>query len=222
MDALDWMGSAMRAARAQLDVATQNLANVSSDGYRRAAAEVALTPGGLVTTSRPTHEQGPIRTTGRPFDLALLGDGEFRVGDTKPRGGTTPHDGAFTTRDGTFATRDGAFTTRDGAFTRDREGWLVDDRGRRLHGSHGALRVSADAKIETDGIVRDHGRVVDRIPLPPGTHILAGALETSTVNAIGETLTILTAQRAFETAQKTMLAIDATREKAANDILRVQ
>jgi flagellar basal body rod protein FlgG len=42
------------------------------------------------------------------------------------------------------------------------------------------------------------------------------------VNAIGETLAILTAQRAFETAQKTLLAIDATREKAANDVVRVR
>jgi flagellar basal body rod protein FlgG len=202
MDAMDWMGSAMRAARAQLDVATQNLANVSSDGYRRAAADVRLTSGGLVTTSSATHEQGPVRTTGRAFDFALLGEGGFRVGDV--------------------TSRDGAVTTRSGAFTRDRDGWLVDDRGRRLNGTHGPLRVSEDAKIEADGAVRDRGRIVERIPLPPGTHILAGALETSTVNAIGETLTILTAQRAFETAQKTMLAIDATRQKAANDILRVQ
>ena len=209
MDALDWMGSAMRAARAQLDVATQNLANISSDGYRRASADVTLTAGGLVTTSRPTHEQGPVRTTGRPFDLALLGEGTFRVADATSRGGG-------------FVVRNGAFTTRNGAFTRDRDGWLVDDRGRRLHGVHGPLRVSENAKIEADGTVRDHGRIVDRIPLPSGTHLLAGALETSTVNAIGETLTVLTAQRAFETAQKTLLAIDATREKAANDVVRVQ
>ncbi len=195
MDALDWMGSAMRAARAQLDVATQNLANVSSDGFRRVAAEVTLTARGLVAAGRPTDEQGAVRSSGRPFDLALLGEGAFRVGDA---------------------------ATRAGAFTRDRDGWLVDDRGRRLHGARGPLRVSAEAKVEADGTVRDRGRVVDRIPLPRGTHVLAGALETSTVNAIGETLTILTAQRAFETAQKTLLAIDATREKRANDIARVQ
>ena len=73
--------------------------------------------------------------------------------------------------------------------------------------------MSEHAKIDADGTVRDGGRVVDRIPLPPGTHLLAGALETSTVNPIGETLAILTAQRAFETAQKTLLAIDATRDK---------
>jgi flagellar basal body rod protein FlgG len=76
--------------------------------------------------------------------------------------------------------------------------------------------------VDADGLVHDGGRIVDRIPLPPGTHLQAGALEASSVNAIDETLAILTSQRAFETAQKTLLAIDATREKAANEIGRVQ
>jgi flagellar basal body rod protein FlgG len=195
MDGLDWTASAMRAARAQLDIATHNLANAATDGYRKSAAAVALTERGLTVASHATREQGAVRTTGRAFDLALLGDGAFRAGDT---------------------------TTRSGAFTRDRAGLLVDDRGRTLHGAHGALRVSEHATIDRDGAVRDGGRVVDRIPLPAGTHVLAGALETSTVNPIGETLAILTAQRAFETAQKTLLAIDATRDKAANDVVRVR
>jgi flagellar basal body rod protein FlgG len=195
MDGLDWTASAMRAARAQLDIATHNLANASTDGYRKSAAAVALTARGLTVRSRATHEQGAVRTTGRAFDLALLGEGAFRVGDT---------------------------TTRSGAFTRDSAGWLVDDRGRRLHGARGALCVSERATIDADGNVRDGGRIVGRIPLPRGTHLLSGALETSTVNPIGETLAILEAQRAFETAQKTMLAIDATRDKAANDVVRVR
>jgi flagellar basal body rod protein FlgG len=195
MDGLDWTASAMRAARAQLDIATHNLANASTDGYRKSAAAVALTERGLMVATHATHDQGAVRTTGRAFDLALLGDGAFRVGDG---------------------------TTRSGAFSRDRDGFVVDDRGRGLCGEHGPLRVSEHAKIDADGTVRDGGRVVDRIPLPPGTHLLAGALETSTVNPIGETLAILTAQRAFETAQKTLLAIDATRDKAANDVVRVR
>ena len=185
----------MRAARAQLDLATHNLANASSDGFRKTVAQVALTARGLTVGERATHEQGGVRTTGRPFDLALLGEGVFQVGDT---------------------------TTRGGAFTRTREGLLVDDRGRALHGEHGLLRVSAAATIAPDGSVHDRGRIVDRIPLRPGTQLLPGALETSTVNAIDETLAILQAQRAFETAQKTLSAIDATREKAANDVVRVQ
>jgi flagellar basal body rod protein FlgG len=195
MDGQHWMASAMRAARSQLDIATHNLANASTDGFRRAIGTTAITDRGLAVSERTVHEQGAVHTTGRRFDLALLGDGAFRVGDT---------------------------ATREGAFTRDRDGFLIDDRGRRLHGAHGTLRVSEDATIAADGSVHDGSRVVDRIPLRPGTHLLAGALETSTVNPVGETLAILTAQRAFETAQKTLAAIDATREKAANDVVRVR
>jgi flagellar basal body rod protein FlgG len=195
MNGLDWSASAMRAARAQLDVATHNLANAVSDGFQRLATRVSLGSGGLAVRAEASSEQGAIRMTNRPFDLALLGPGAFRVGE-------------------------GA--TRNGAFTRDREGWIVDDRRRRLHGVCGGLRVSAAATVAADGSVRDGGRIVDRIPLPAGTHLQSGALETSTVNPIGETLAILTAQRAFETAQKTMLAIDGTREKAANDVVRLK
>lgn len=189
------MASAMRAARAQLDIATHNLANASTDGFRRAIATTRLGAAGVAVSTRTTHEQGAVRTTGRRFDLALLGEGSFRVGTV---------------------------ATREGAFTRNRDGFLIDDRGRTLRGLHGALRVSEDATIASDGTVHDRGRIVDRLPLPPGTKILAGALETSTVNAIGETLSILTAQRAFETAQRALLAIDGAREKAANDVVRVQ
>ncbi|MEA2718335.1 MAG: flagellar basal-body rod protein FlgF [Candidatus Eremiobacteraeota bacterium] len=195
MDAKNWMASAMRAARSQLDIATHNLANASTDGFRREVGATSIGAHGLVVSERTVHEQGAVRTTGRTFDLALLGDGAFRVGGA---------------------------TTREGAFTRDHDGFLTDDRGRRLYGAQGALRVSEDATIASDGSVHDHGRIVDRIPLRAGTHLLAGALETSTVNPVSETLAILTAQRAFETAQKTLLAIDATREKAANDVVRVR
>jgi flagellar basal body rod protein FlgG len=189
------MGSAMRAARAQLEIATHNLANVSSDGYRKAAATIALTGRGLAVAQRTLPDQGGIRTTGRALDLALLGEGAFRVGEG---------------------------TTRSGAFTRDKDGWLVDDHGRRLRGACGPGRVSAEVRIAPDGTVHDRGRIVDRLPLPPGTHVQAGALESSAVNAVDETLAILTAQRAFETAQKTLVAIDATRQKAVNDVVRLK
>lgn len=189
------MASAMRAARDQLEIATQNLANVSTGGFRKAIADVTLSPRGLSVAASSSVDQGGLTQTGRPFDLALLGPGTLRVGET---------------------------TTRDGAFSRDRNGWLVDDHGRRLRGACGALRVSADARIEADGRVRDRGRVIDRIPLPAGTTIQTGALESSTVNAVDETLAILNAQRSFETAQKTLVAIDATRQKAANDVVRLQ
>jgi flagellar basal-body rod protein FlgG len=189
------MASAMRAARTQLELATHNLANAGSDGFRRARAAVTLGPRGLATRVTTAPEQGGIRETGRRFDLALLGPGAFRVG---------------------------AEATRNGAFVRDRDGWLTDDRGRRLMGADGPLRVPAEATVARDGTIRDGERAVGRIPLPAGTAVRARPLEASNVDAIGETLAILTAQRAFETAQKTLVAIDETRQKAVSDVVRLK
>jgi flagellar basal body rod protein FlgG len=195
MDGMTWMASAMRAAQAHLDTATQNLANVATDGFRRVRSAVDLTARGLVAREVPDPAQGGIRQTGRAFDLALLGPGSFAVAGAR---------------------------TRDGSFILDRDGWLTDRQGRRVLGAHGPLRLSEDATIAPDGTVHDGGRLVDRLPLPPGTRIRSGALEASSVDAIGESLAILSAQRAFETAQKTLVAIDQTREKAVNDVVRLK
>jgi flagellar basal-body rod protein FlgG len=190
---MTWMASAMRAAQSQLETATHNLANVASDGFRRVRSSLALTERGLVAREVPAAEQGGIRETGRALDLALLGPGSFHVGPVR---------------------------TRDGAFVRDRYGFIADQQGRRLQGQLGPIRVSDRATIEADGAVRDGARIVDRLPLPAGTTVRSGALESSGVDAITETLSILTAQRAFETAQKTLVAIDQTRQKAVNEVIR--
>jgi flagellar basal-body rod protein FlgG len=192
---MQWMASAMRAARAQLETATHNLANVSSAGYRRAASRLDLTDRGLVASETHAFAQGAIRHTGRALDLALLGPGQFHVG---------------------------AGATRNGAFVTDRDGWLTDDRGRRVMGMRGPIAIDAQTTIAPDGDVRSNGRSVNRIALPPGTRLQSGALETSNVDAIGETLAILNAQRAFETAQKVLVAIDDTRQKAVNDVVRLK
>jgi flagellar hook protein FlgE len=186
MDGMTWMASAMRAAQAQLETATHNLANAATDGFRRVQSSLVMTPAGLMARESRGRAQGGIRETGRELDLALLGPGAFRAGGT---------------------------ITRNGAFERDRDGYLADQQGRRVEGIHGAIRVPEGAPI---------GRVIDQLPLPRGTTVRSGALEMSSVDSIGETLAILTAQRAFETAQKTLGAIDQTREKAVNDVVRLK
>ena len=91
-----------------------------------------------------------------------------------------------------------------------------------MQGLAGPIRLSERAVIAADGAIRDGDRIVARLPLPAGTSVRSGALESSSVDAIGETLAVLTAQRAFETAQKTLVAIDQTREKAVNDVVRLK
>ena len=173
----------MRSARARLEIAAQNLANASTDGFRRSVARVSLTSSGLAVRRFSSFEQGALRHTGRSLDLAIVGEGAFVVGG-KP--------------------------TRDGAFVRDAHGFLADDHGTRVQGSHGFVRVAPD------------GTLLDRIPLPYRSQIVSGALESPNVNAVGEMVDVLDAQRAFETAQKALGAIDETRAKAVNELARLR
>jgi flagellar basal-body rod protein FlgF len=202
MDGIAWAGSAMVAARTRLEIATQNLANVSTDGFARIAARGRLTSAGVTVAGRPdARAHGALRRTGRDFDLAIVGPGAFLVAGA----------------DGRTA------ATRAGAFTRDRDGSLRDAAGRTLMAGNRALRVPEGARIDARGnVVRAEGSTIARIPLPPGSAIQAGFLEGASVDAIHEMIDVLSAQRSFESAQKVVTAIDRAREKSASDVARVK
>ncbi|MDP9018396.1 MAG: flagellar basal body protein [Candidatus Eremiobacteraeota bacterium] len=200
MDGIGWATSAMLSARSRLDIASDNLANAGSDGFRRHLARGLFDGAGSHVVPTASGEQGALRRTGRPFDLALAGAGDFVVVDAR----------GFTSR------------TRNGSFSRDRFGALSDDAGRRLQGRHGALLVPEGATIALDGTVRKGGLAIDRIALPSGTTVRSGFLESSNVNAIAEMIDMLGAQRSFESAQKVVTAIDATNQKASNELARLK
>jgi flagellar basal-body rod protein FlgG len=199
MDGIALMATAMRAARARLDVSAANLANVSTDGFRKHVANVTLGPAGLVATSHGDAEQGPLHRTGRAFDLAVAGPGSFVLRDAAGR----------------------VVSARSGSFGRDAFGRLADERGRVVLGSRGALVVGADATIDAHGVVREAGATVGAMRLAPGTLVQSGFLEGANVDAIHEMVEVLDAQRAFETAQKTLSAIDEARQKDSNDVGRL-
>jgi flagellar hook-basal body protein len=200
MDGIAWAASAMNAARTRLDVAAENLANGSTDGFRKSDVRGFLTANGVAMERIRSAKQGPLRRTGRPYDLAIVGSGTFRVRDAAGH----------------------VSATRSGAFTRDRFFRLVDDAGRVLLGSRGPVCVPDGAAIAADGTVSRNGAVLNRIALPYGSHIQTGFLESSNVDAIGEMIDVLSAQRSFETAQKVLSAIDQARERANTQVAQLK
>jgi flagellar basal-body rod protein FlgF len=196
MDGIELMASAMHAAKTRLDVCAANLANVSTDGFRRSVAHSAFTQAGIASWTRP----GSLRRTGRSFDLAVAGEGAFVVRDRAGR----------------------LVRERSTSFERDARGHLVDEHKRLLMGTRGPLVASADLTIDDRGEAREAGRVVDCVRLVPGTAVQSGFLEGADVDAIHEMVAVLEAQRAFETAQKTLSAIDDVRTKSASEISRVK
>lgn len=154
----------MSAAQARLEIAAENLANGSSDGFRRSVARGSLQRNGVRVTPGRDDEQGALRHTGRQFDRAIAGRGTFVLRDSAGR----------------------IVETRNGAFTRDRFGHLRDDLG----------------------------RVLVKTSLAKGSSVRSGFLESSNVDAAGEMVDVLEAERSFEAAQKVLTAIDQTRERA--------
>jgi flagellar basal-body rod protein FlgG len=200
MNGIELMATAMHAAQARLDVSAANLANVSSVGFHKHVARTVLTGNGLAVRSAVESSQGPLRRTERPFDLAVAGRGSLFVLDGSGH----------------------SVASRGGSFVRDAVGHLVDQNGRKLLGAHGVLRVSADATIDSRGYVTDAGRERGRLKTLPGTEVQTGFLETANVDAVHEMIDVLGAQRAFETAQKTLSALDEERQKDVDDVARVK
>lgn len=141
MDGIAWAGSAMAAAQSRLDIATGNLANVSTGGFEPLVARGSLHASGVSIAAERGGRHAALRPTGRDLDWAIVGDGAFVVRD----------------RNGTLV------PTRNGAFVRERDGSLSDALGRTLvrtdlpRGSvvrHGYLETSgADAISEMIDIV---------------------------------------------------------------------
>lgn len=103
--------SGLQAAQRRSEVSANNLANVSTPGFKaQRALQSDLRTGGTQVKSIDTlNTPGPILRTGNRLDLAVAGEGYFQV------------------RDG-----DGVAYTRDGGFHLDADGQIVDAGGRRL------------------------------------------------------------------------------------------
>jgi flagellar basal-body rod protein FlgF len=200
MDGIHLMATAMHAAQAKLDVSATNLANVSSDGFHERVARARLGPSGLVVSTGRDDSQAPLRHTGRALDVAVAGGGSFWARDAGGR----------------------LVALRAASLELNARGELTDDRGRAVVGTTGAIVASADAEIDSQGIVRDAGRAVGRIALAHGASLQSGFLEGTSVDGMHEMVEILSAERGFETAQKTLSALDEQRQKDADDVARVK
>jgi len=200
MDGIELMASAMHAARTRLDIAASNLANVSTDGFQRRLAHARLTSRGIEISSAADSSQGALRHTDRTFDLAAVGGSGLRV--RTPQGEVV--------------------WARSGSFERDANGHWSDAHGRMLLDENGPLRASADARIDQSGGLWENGAQTARLAHDLGGTVQSGFLVAPNVDAVREMVDVLAAQRAFETAQKALSAIDDVRSKDSSDVARVK
>jgi flagellar basal-body rod protein FlgG len=210
----------MSAQQEQLNAISNDLANVSTSGYkaeRVAFSDLLYNPvnmAGTVSTDGSgasakvigrSNTQGSIQETGEPLDLAIEGEGYFEV--TRANGQKA--------------------LTRDGTFGVDASGTIVNSEGNRLNPPIKLpVGVSAsEVSIGPDGTVTAGTRKLGQIKLVTVTspeHLLAdgggeftataasgkphpatgrihqGALEASNVNMASEMALMVSTQRAYQ------------------------
>ncbi len=172
------------------------------------------------------YAQGSFRATGNPLDMAVNGEGFFRI--------QTPR--------GIFLSRNGRFTLDQGGQLVTHEGYSVlDDQGKKIRirqASPGAIRVQEDGVIFKgasqvgriglvtpenglkglskfgDGLFVPEGRLKP-VPSP---RILDGGYEGSNVNGTFEMVRMVEAMRSFETHLKALKTLNELTRRTVNDI----
>ncbi len=199
----------------ELETVAQNIANMSTDGYRREGvvfSEFVVSTGRRGNSLSMGHAngrtsdlaQGPLLQTNGSFDLAIEGPGFFLI--------ATP-DGERLTRAGSFTpSPDGLLVASDGASLLDAGGSPVF-----VPGDAARVSIGADGTVSSDGIpiaqiglwepedplkmTRDKGVRFDPgdppVPVENG-RILQGFVERSNVDPVSELTRMIEVQRAYE------------------------
>jgi flagellar basal-body rod protein FlgG len=254
-----WSAAAgMNVQTMNMDTISNNLANVNTAGYKKARAQFqdllyqTLNTAGSSTSSSTTQPAslqlghgsmlsgmvhdfttGSVQQTDSKFDLAIQGDGFFRVLMT----------------DGTFA------YTRDGSFTLDQNGTLVTASGQTLDPQITIPQDATNVTIASDGTVSvvqsgqtaasqvgqitlSHfvnpngltllghnlyqattasGDAIDGTPGQSGLGtIQQSALEMSNVDMASEMVNMIVGQRAYEANSKTIQTVDSMLQLVSN------
>lgn len=213
-----------------------NIASSSSPGFKAkstgfrmesGSAEIASTQSAQVANlptaySTTNFGQGELRTTGQSLDLAISGEGFFAI--KLPTGQTA--------------------YTRDGEFKLSPDNRIVTKGGGELLGEGGVPifldPVAGPATILPDGQVVQGEMVAGKIPLyalpadelksiggslfltqedfipaeAGNATIQQGFLEASNVSVVGEMVSLITASRAYEAAQRVLTSHDETGARA--------
>ncbi len=244
----------MNGQQTQLDVISNNLANVNTGGFKKSRTQfedlfyqslravgaetvgggtvptgVQVGLGSRVTSVQKLFTQGEFTQTGNDLDMAIEGDGFFKI-----------------LRDGT------EYYTRAGSFKRDADGYIVTSNGNRLQPEFAIPDGTTDLGIDSSGLLtaKDNAQqtlgsvqlTVDRFVNPAGLKSVGGNLyieteasgppteanpgsngvgtiaqhflETSNVDITEEMVNLIITQRAYEVNSKAITTADQLLEIA--------
>jgi flagellar basal-body rod protein FlgF len=235
----------------RMDIISNNLANSNGIGFKKdrisfqqllnqtgtsspaPVAKDGLSPDPFLVSIDVDMSEGNIQTTGNELDLAISGDGFFKV--------NTP---------------DGVRYTRKGNFTLDPTGNLVTQDGYSVLGKNGVINISGtksaggNIAIGDQGTISVDGTTIDQLDIVTfadlkglvkeekglfkndsenpeaaisgDTGVKQGYIELSNVNVAEEMVNMIHSMRAFESYQKAIKALDELNDKAINQVGRLR
>lgn len=180
-----------------------------------------------------THfEIGNFQRTGNDFDLGIgLSENAFFAVEAKGE-------------DGENVER----LTRNGSFVVNEEGFLVNQNGNNILGENGPIEIIGDdITFNSDGTILNSNQIIGKLLMREVTdtktlkkigenlletsdltqykdftgEIKQGFIEQSNVNAIREMIEMVNMSKAYESNQKIVQQIDASLEKAVNEVGRI-
>jgi flagellar basal-body rod protein FlgF len=203
-----------------LDVLSQNVANMQTNGYRAERLAVDFRTGLLENKPTLDMADGSLATTGHPLDLAIRGAGFFAV-DVNGQ----------------------TMLTRNGQFHIDSDQQLVDSAGHPVMGQSGPITLShANVQIDASGAITDGKDSVDNLriinvdkpselrDMGDGLYSYSGddgefigriqqrALEKSNVDPGDEMVRLIALSRHAQSVQRAIQAYDAALQEGINHI----
>lgn len=226
LNGLDSAASALRYWERKQEVVANNLANVSTDGFKSQRVFARLLNGlEPAPDARTDLSTGNLKDTGNVMDVALKGDGFLVV-----------------------STANGERYTRGGSLRIDDKHFLVDVNGNKLLGTKGPMKLGdGPIEIEAGGTVKQGGQLVDvlrvettpkgtqlahegdtmwvpgttkQVVAPKDREIKQGYLEESNVNSMSALVDMVAVQRSYASVQKAITEMDKANETITTQLAR--
>ena len=226
LNGMDSATSALRYWERKQEVVANNLANVSTVGFKSQRVFARLLDGMRpVAEAQSDLSTGNLKQTGNAMDVALDGPGFFVVN-----------------------TANGERYTRGGTLSVDSKHFLVDTNGNQVLGTKGPMKLTDDPiQISSDGEVTQNGVKVDTLRVentPKGTEparegndlwvpgatkdiiapkdraVKQGYIEESNVNSMSALIDMVSVQRSYTSVEKAITTIDASNETIATQLAK--
>ncbi len=246
----------MKNEQNRLDIISNNLANSATAGYKKESVSnqafkdvlaIKVRDGSDAYIDRnigtmnlgvkigevyTDYGQGSVRQTGGTYDMALSGNGFFKLRYVDKQG------------------NESFKYTRDGSFTITNGGYLTDANGNRVQGRGGDIVIPTDATtiaISKSGVITADGTTIDTLDLTDfedydylkkfgdnmyetvegatekdsTATVEQGYVEQSNVNVVSEMVNMIAITRAYESNSKVLKTMDSMLDKAVNSVGRL-